>query len=133
VAGIAAWVRWPASRLGLLFTIAGYLYLLPYILVNLANPVAFTIGNVGQGIYPAAVAHLGLAWPTGRLRSRFECGVVIAEYVTAVGFSAAAIGFWNPAFSGCDASCPANVLLVGDGSRSAGNAGSSGWCSLASC
>src|SRR6202012_5309433 len=27
-----------------------------------------------------------------------------------------------PAFSGCDASCPANVLLVGDGSRSAGNA-----------
>ena len=122
VAGIAAWVRWPASRLGLLFTIAGYLYLLPYILVNLANPVAFTIGNLGQGIYTAAVAHLGLAWPTGRLRSRFECGVVIAEYVTAVGFSTAAIVFWNPAFSGCDASCPANVLLVGDGSRSAGNA-----------
>ena len=122
VAGIAAWVRWPAIRLGLLFTIAGYLYLLPYILVNLANPVAFTIGNLGQGIYTAAVAHLGLAWPTGRLRSRFECGVVIAEYVTAVGFSAAAIVFWNPAFSGCDASCPVNVLLVGDGSRSAGNA-----------
>ena len=111
-----------ASQLGLLFTIAGYLYLLPYILVNLANPVAFTIGNLGQGIYTAAVAHLGLAWPTGRLRSRFEYGVVIAEYVTAVGFSAAAIVFWNPAFSGCDASCPANVLLVGDGSRPAGNA-----------
>jgi signal transduction histidine kinase len=121
VAGIAAWVRWPASRLGLLFTIAGYLYLVPYILVNLANPVAFTIGNLSQGIYAAAVAQLGLAWPTGRLRSRFECGVVIAEYVTAAGFSLAAIMFWNPAFSGCDASCPANVLLVGDGSRSAGN------------
>ena len=29
--------------------------------------------------------------------------------------------FWNPAFSGCNASCPANVLLVGDGSRSAWN------------
>jgi signal transduction histidine kinase len=122
VAGIAAWVRWPASRLGLLFTIAGYLYLVSYILTNLANPVAFTLGNLSQGIYTAAVAHLGLAWPTGRLRSRFEGGVVIAEYVTAVGFSLAAIVFWNPAFSGCDASCPANVLLVGDGSRSAGNA-----------
>jgi signal transduction histidine kinase len=122
VAGIAAWARWPASRLGLLFTIAGYLYLVPYILVNLANPVAFTIGNLSQGIYTAAVAHLGLAWPAGRLRSRFECGVVIAEYVTAAGFSVAAIVFWNPAFSGCDASCPANVLLVGDGSRPAGNA-----------
>jgi signal transduction histidine kinase len=122
VAGIAAWVRWPASRLGLLFTIAGYLYLLPYILVNLANPVAFTIGNLTQGLYTAAVAHLGLAWPTGRLRSRFECGVVIAEYVTAIGFSLAAIVFWNPAFIGCTTECPANVLLVGDGSRAAGNA-----------
>ena len=30
--------------------------------------------------------------------------------------------FWNPAFSGCNASCPANVLLVGDGSRPAWNA-----------
>jgi signal transduction histidine kinase len=121
VAGIAAWVRWPASRLGVLFTIAGYLYLVPYILVNLANPVAFTIGNLGQGIYTAAVAHLGLAWPTGRLRSRFECGVVITEYVTAVGFSLAAAVFWNPAFSGCNASCPANVLLDGDGSQPAVN------------
>jgi signal transduction histidine kinase len=117
VAGIAAWVRWPTSRLGLLFTIAGYLYLLPYILVNLANPVAFTIGNLSQGIYTAAVAQLGLAWPTGRLRSRFECSVVIFDYVQIIGFSVAAAMFWNPAFIGCTTECPANVLLVGDGSR----------------
>ncbi len=121
VAGIAAWVRWPASRLGLLFTIAGYLYLLPYMLTNLANPVAFTIGNLTQGIYTAAVAHLGLAWPSGRLRSRFECGVVIAEYAQNVGISLAAMMFWNPAFSGCNVGCPANVLLVGGGSRPALN------------
>jgi signal transduction histidine kinase len=121
-AGIAAWARWPASRLGLLFTIAGYLYLVPYILTNLANPVAFTIGNLTQGIYTAAVAHLGLAWPSGRLRSGFERWVVIAEYVTGVGFGLAAMMFWNPAFSGCNVGCPRNVLLVGDGSRSAWNA-----------
>jgi len=118
VAGVAAWARWPASRLGLLFSIAGYLYLLPYILVNLANPVAFTIGNLSQGIYTAAVAHLGLAWPTGRLRSRFECGVVVFDYAQLIGFSVAAAMFWNPAFVGCTTGCPANVLLIGDGSRS---------------
>jgi signal transduction histidine kinase len=118
VAGVAAWARWPASRLGLLFSIAGYLYLLPYILVNLANPVAFTIGNLSQGIYTAAVAHLGLAWPTGRLRSRFECGVVVFDYAQIIGFSVAAAMFWNPAFVGCTTGCPANVLLIGDGSRS---------------
>jgi signal transduction histidine kinase len=112
VAGIAAWQRWPTSRLGLLFTIVGYLYLVPYLLVNLANPVAFTVGNLCEGFYGAALAHLGLAWPSGRLRSRFECGVVIAEYVSAVGFSLASMMFWNPVFSGCNASCPANLLLV---------------------
>jgi signal transduction histidine kinase len=123
VAGIAAWQRWPASRLGLLFTIVGYLYLVPYILVNLANPVAWTIGNVTSGaVYGAALAHLGLAWPTGRLRSRFECGVVVADYAQNIAFNTAATMFWNPAFSGCNASCPANVLLIGDGSRSAWNA-----------
>lgn len=123
VAGIAAWQRWPASRLGLLFTIVGYLYLVPYILVNLANPVAWTIGNVTSGaVYGAALAHLGLAWPTGRLRSRFECGVVVADYVQNIAFNTAATMFWNPAFSGCNASCPANVLLIGDGSRPAWNA-----------
>jgi signal transduction histidine kinase len=116
-AGIAAWVRWPASRLGLLFSIAGYLYLLPYILINLANPVAFTVGYLGQGIYTAAVAHLGLAWPSGRLRSKFECGVVIFNYVQITGFSVAATMSWNPASSGCHAGCPANLLLVGDGSQ----------------
>jgi signal transduction histidine kinase len=116
-AGIAAWVRWPTSRLGLLFTIAGYLYMVPYILTNMANPVAFTIGNATQGIYGAALAHLGLAWPTGRLRSGFERGVVIAEYVTSVGLSLAWAMFWNPAFSGCNLGCPGNVLLIGGGSR----------------
>ena len=121
VAGIAAWQRWPSSRLGLLFSIVGYLYLVPYILINLHNPVAFTIGYLTEGLYFAALAHLGLAWPTGRLRSRFECGVVIAEYAQLVAFSVAGTMFWNPAFSGCNASCPANVLLIGDGSRSAWN------------
>ena len=119
VAGIAAWLRWPASRLGLLFTIVGYLYLVPYILVNLANSVAFTVGNLSQPIYGAALVHLGLAWPSGRLRSRFERGVVIADYVQSIAFSVAATIFWNPSFGGCDTRCPANVLLVGDGSVSA--------------
>ncbi len=117
VAGIAAWQRWPASRLGLLFTMVGYLYLVPYILVNLANPVAWTIGNVSEGISGAALAHLGLAWPGGRLRSRFECGVVVANYGQNIAFNTASTMFWNPAFSGCNASCPANVLLIGHGSR----------------
>ena len=121
VAGIAAWQRWPGSRLGLLFTIVGYLYLVPVILGNLANPVVWTIGYPAGGVYGAALAHLGLAWPTGRLRSRFERGVIVADYAVNIAFNTAATMFWNPAFSGCNASCPANVLLIRS-SRSAWNA-----------
>jgi signal transduction histidine kinase len=43
--------------------------------------------------------------------------VVIFDYVQIIGFSVAAAMFWNPAFIGCTTECPANVLLVGDGSR----------------
>ena len=111
-AGIAAWQRWPASRLGLLFTIVGYAYLLPPTLSNLPNPLAFTIGNLTATVSGAALAHLALAWPSGRLRSRFERWVVIAEYAWNLVPAMATMLFWNPAFSGCNASCPANLLLV---------------------
>ena len=112
VAGIAAWQRWPASRLGLLFTIVGYAYLLPPTLANLPNPLAFTIGNLTATVSGPALAHLALAWPSGRLRSRFERWVVIAEYAWALVPTGVSMLFWNVSFSGCSASCPANLLLI---------------------
>jgi len=119
-AGLAAWLRWPGSRLGLLFSLVGYFTLLPA-LDYLDNSAGFTIGNAAFPLAGAALAHLGLAWPTGRLRSRFERGVVVAEYASAAGFSLLGMLVWDPAFSGCDASCPANLLLV-RGSRPAWDA-----------
>ena len=71
-AGLAAWLRWPGSRLGLLFSLVGYFTLLPA-LDYLDNSAGFTIGNAAVSLAGAALAHLGLAWPTGRLRSRW-CG-----------------------------------------------------------
>jgi hypothetical protein len=68
-AGLAAWLRWPSSRLGLLFSLVGYFTLLPA-LDYLDNSAGFTIGNAAVSLAGAALAHLGLAWPTGRLRAR---------------------------------------------------------------
>ena len=112
VAGLAAWQRWPTSRLGLLFTIVGYLTVLPNILVNVHNPLAFTVGNLTQEMNGPALAHLALAWPSGRLRYRLERGVVTAEYGWTLASTLISMLFWNPRFSGCNASCPANLLLV---------------------
>ena len=110
VAGIAAWQRWPASRLGLLFTIVGYAWLLPQV-GQLRYALPFTISNITANIYAASLAHLALAWPSGRLRSRFERGVVVAVYTWNTGQSIVSLLFWNPRTNGC-AGCPANLLLV---------------------
>jgi signal transduction histidine kinase len=109
-AGIAAWVRWPSSRIGLLFTITGYLWLLPN-LARVRYPLPFTIGILIAPVWGAALAHLGLAWPTGRLRSRFEVGVVAAEYAWNIGTSLASLLFWDPQTM-CSPGCPANLLQV---------------------
>jgi signal transduction histidine kinase len=111
LAGLAAWRRWPASRLGLLFTIPGYAWLLPS-MAHLPYALPFTVGNLVANVYTAALAHLALAWPTGRLRSRFECCVVIAVYGWNTLQSLVSMLFWNPATSGCGPGCPANLLLV---------------------
>jgi len=120
VAGIAAWQRWPASRLGLLFTIVGYAWALPSV-GFLPYAIPFTIGNLTASIYSASLGHLALAWPSGRLRSRFERWVVIAVYTWNTGQALVSMLFWNPGTSGCGPGCPANLLLV-DGSSSIENA-----------
>ncbi len=118
-AGIAAWHRWPTSRLGLLFSIVGYAWLLPNV-GYLPYALAFTFGNVVSDVYAASLAHLALAWPTGRLRSRFERWVVITVYSWNTGNSIISMLFWNPRTNGCGPGCPANLLLVDD-SRSIEN------------
>jgi signal transduction histidine kinase len=119
-AGLAAWRRWPANRLGLLFSIVGYAWLVPNV-SNLPYALSFTLGNVLASVYAASLAHLALAWPTGRLRSRFERLVVVAVYTWNTGQSVVSMLFWNPRASGCGSGCPANLLLV-DSSSSIENA-----------
>jgi signal transduction histidine kinase len=100
-----------ANSLGLLFSIVGYLWLAPNV-GYLPYALPFTLGNAIAWVYPAALAHLGLAWPTGRLRSRFELWVVVAVYAWDMGQNLVSMLFWNPSAAGCGPGCPANLLLV---------------------
>lgn len=109
-AGFAASERWPASRVGLLFSVVGYTFLLPQA-IYLPGAFWFTLGDVTKTTYYAALAHLGLAWPTGRLRSRFDLALVIALYCWNTGASVVGDFFWNPKLTGCQ-NCPANLVLV---------------------
>jgi len=109
-AGIAAAQRWPGTRLGLLFSIVGYTFLLPQA-IYLPGAFAFTLGIVAAYTYNAALAHLGLAWPTGKLRSRLDRTLVIALYCWNTGSAVVGNFFWNPKLTGCR-DCPANLILV---------------------
>ena len=114
--GLVAWQRYPAERIGLLFTIAGYAWFLP-LLTQLYYPLPFTIGILLTSLYQASLAHLALAWPYGRLRSRLDLAVVAVGYCWNVGNNAIQMLFWNPRTNGCRPACPANLLLVDSSSR----------------
>jgi signal transduction histidine kinase len=116
IVGLIAWQRHPGERLGLLFTITGYAWLLPS-LTNLHYALPFTVGNATTNLYQACLAHLALAWPYGRLRSRLDRAVVVATYAWNLGNTAVNMMFWNPRTNGCGTACPANLLLADDSHR----------------
>ena len=85
VAGLAAWVRRPANRVGPLLAVAGLALLarqLRYSHDATAFTVFFLIGDLGY----AVVAHSVLAYPSGRLTGRTERVLVRVGYVVAVVF-----------------------------------------------
>jgi signal transduction histidine kinase len=114
--GLVAWERHPAERIGLLFTIVGYAWFLPA-LTRLHDPLPFTVGWLTGSLYQAALAHLALAWPYGRLRSRLDRAVVAANYAWNIGNNIVQMLFWNPRTNGCGPACPANLLLLHGSAR----------------
>jgi signal transduction histidine kinase len=95
-AGIVAWARRPASRMGPLMTVVAF-WLLARKLQYSHESAQFTFGYLfGELGFTAAFAHAVLAYPTGRLRTRFERIFIGAGYVLVVAFSLAQLLFWDP-------------------------------------
>ena len=116
IVGQIAWQRHPGERIGFLFTLVGYAWFLPS-LTQLHYALPFTIGNLTAPLYQACLAHLALAWPYGRLRSRADRVVVAVNYIWNLGNNVVAILFWNPRTNGCSPACPVNAFLVDSSSR----------------
>jgi signal transduction histidine kinase len=117
-AGVLFWERHRSNRFGLLLTAAGFAWFLP----EWSNPgvgtaLGFTVGLVGFVACPPLLAHAGLAYPTGRLRSRLELAVVTVSYGGALlllGLLPATV--FEPKPSGCF-ECKRNLALIrGDAS-----------------
>jgi signal transduction histidine kinase len=117
-AGIVAWARRPASRVGPLMMIVAF-WLLERKLQYSHESAQFTFGFLfGELGFTAAFAHAILAYPTGWLRTRFERIFISGGYIVVVAFSLAQLLFWEPAqkcvweAGYCAEPRPHNLLLV---------------------
>jgi len=96
-AGLVAWSRRPDSRLGVLMVAGGFAIGLSAL--QLAEPPALQTVGALFDILPAALfLHVYLAFPTGRLRSRFERVLVGTAYAAAIGLQPLkmALGAFGP-------------------------------------
>jgi signal transduction histidine kinase len=84
LAGLVAWLRRPESRLGLLMIAGGFASGLSALQLTHVDAL-FTIGAVFDILPAALFLHVVLAFPDGRLRSRFERVLVVAAYTAAIG------------------------------------------------
>ena len=121
-AGILAWIRRPANRMGPLLCIAGLVWLAASA-VNIAIPAFIAVGSITQTLPTALAVHTLLAYPSGRLRTTASRVLTIAVYVATLVLQAPLYLF------GAAWSDP-SVLLVADrpdlialGSRVQGAAG----------
>ena len=85
LAGLIAWWRRPANRLGALMVAAGFALLLRQLRYShdaLAFTVFFALGDLGY----ALVAHSALAYPSGRVKDNAERTLVRIGYATVLVF-----------------------------------------------
>jgi PAS domain S-box-containing protein len=108
--GMIAWSRRPENNTGRLLLAVSFTWSLG--LLGTANDaVVATIGQAGQSLVLAAFVHLVLAYPTGRLATRLERGIVVCGYALAIVANFLILLFEpHPA---CD-KCVTNVLFVSD-------------------
>jgi signal transduction histidine kinase len=84
--GAVAWWRRPSNRLGTIMVFAGLTILLVSLALGAFDDALSAVGLVLQTLPLAAVVHLILAFPSGRLRSSAARLTVAAGYVTCLVF-----------------------------------------------
>ena len=106
--GLVAWWRRPANRIGPLMLLTGSVTLASTLYWS-ENAVLHTVGVALDLVVLVLIVHVFLAFPTGRLRGRFERLVLSIGYVAALGAQLAVMLL--------DGLGPIQVLAVADQSE----------------
>ena len=110
VVGVAARARRPENATGLLLYGIG-IAMLALLLTEANHPALFTFGLTLNALAFAAIAHLLLAYPTGRLTGSSRAVVAAGYLLAALGPAASMLFTTDPV--DC-ANCPRNLLTVTD-------------------
>ena len=84
-AGLVAWLRRPANHLGPLMLAAGFAYLARQLRYS-EDALLFTVFFLLGDLCYALVGHSILAYPSGRVEGHWPRRLVVAGYVTVIGF-----------------------------------------------
>ncbi len=111
--GIVARVQRPYNRTGVLLMIVGFSWFLGA-LPSAANAYVFTAGLLLSTLFSGLLAHLVMAFPTGRLSSRLDRWIVAALYALVLVAPPLAFVFdeGDLTATSCDGPCPENVISV---------------------
>ena len=93
-AGLAAWSRRPAHRLGPLLVVVGFAMLLRQFRYS-HDPLAFTTFFLLGELPYALFAHAVLAYPSGRVTDRLERAFLRVTYAAVTGFPLAILLFYD--------------------------------------
>ncbi|MFL5894483.1 MAG: sensor histidine kinase [Thermoleophilaceae bacterium] len=112
-AGLLFWTSRTRNLVGPLLVAASVAWLLPeWSNPETATALLFTLGLAGSLACLPIVIHIGLAYPRGHVRHRYEQAVVAVAYAGAivlVGLVPTAV--FDPRAGGCT-QCPSNLLLI---------------------
>jgi signal transduction histidine kinase len=109
--GLYAWWRRPDNRSGPLMAAVGFLWFLAPLRFSDSQAV-FAVGALTNSLPIAALAHLILAFPKGRLESRYHRVLVAAGYFSASLLQLPGELVHDTAHSSDCNGCPANPLLI---------------------
>jgi PAS domain S-box-containing protein len=111
-AGLIARSRRPENRTGVLLLIVGFSFFVSA-LAESNYSLPFSIGFALGSIFVAALIHLLLAYPSGRLVTPWQRGVVVLSYVTALLAQLVPLVFLVTPNDDCK-DCPENAFLIVD-------------------
>ena len=102
--GLFAWWRRPANHTGLLMVAAGFAWFGTSLSAS-DDDVLFTIGIALDALFPGIIGHLLIAFPSGRLQTRFDRWAVGAIYFLVTVLQIPSLLFEEPG-------TPKNLLIV---------------------